>query len=132
MAGNNNKSRFWKIFLGYIVPLSLFIFFIIWHENDQRIISLRDDTAELKLETSGLITSISKAGKGSYEIIICCTNGEADTLGFSGLGDHPADILVNDSIVKKKGHCSYLIYQKTDTGYCLKFTKEARCAFPGF
>lgn len=89
----------------------------------------KDNREELLKETSGIITAISKAGRGSYKINICKPDGISDSIYVLGLGETDDDILVNDSVVKKQGHCVYEIYRKKESAWLPQYEKEARCAY---
>ena len=80
-------------------------------------------------ELNGIISSISLGGKGSYKIDVKQQQKKNDSVYFLGLGYKAGDILVNDSIAKKKNDRMYYIYRKKEKNYYLVYIKELRGKF---
>lgn len=120
----SRKTKIRRIIFGYVLPIVLGAILVTDSVIQQAKLEKKLDREELLKETSGIITAISKAGKGSFKINICRPDGITDSVYVQGLGDKKDDILVNDSIVKKRGHFVYEIYRKKESVWVPHYSKK--------
>lgn len=75
-------------------------------------------------EVNGIITLIRPAGKGAYKLYVKQQNEKDIDVQLSGLGSKEDDILIYDSISKKRKDTKYYIYRKGGNAYSLVYTTE--------
>lgn len=120
----SRKTKIRRIIFGYVLPIVLGAILVTDSLIQESKRARQRDREELLKETSGIITAISKAGKGSFKINICRPDGITDSVYVQGLGEKKDDILVNDSVVKKRGHIVYEFYRKKESAWVPQYSKK--------
>ena len=110
-----------------ITFVGLFIYLLFYMRQCIR----EESWEEYNLETCGIISSFSSAGKGSKKAVLKQNNKVVDSIYFLGLGEKDDDILVRDSVFKKAKDVYFYIYRKNAGKDSLVYKKEIRGYYLG-